>query len=457
MNIKFRLTLLSFLQFFVWGAWLITIANYWFGTKQWDGTKFGAVFSTMGIASVFMPTLTGIIADRWMNAERIYGILHILYAVVLFYLPQVTSPDTFFVVMLIAMIFYMPTIALANSISYTLLKKNNYDVVKDFPPIRVWGTIGFIVAMWITNLSGNKASEYQFYIAGVAAVLLGIYSFALPACKPQKLISKDSSLVEVLGLNAFKLFGNYKMALFFVFSMFLGGALQLTNAYGDVFLSEFENFPKYADSFVVKYSTIIMSISQVSETLFILAIPFFLKKYGIKKVMLMSMLAWVLRFGLFSFGNPTTGLWMIVLSCIIYGMAFDFFNISGSLFVETNTDSKIRSSAQGLFMMMTNGFGAIIGSVTAGWAIDKFFTQKFTTVDGLASFLDTTSSNPKLLEFISKQGSSVLNGNLATEIAMKDWPHIWLAFAAYALVIAILFGIMFKHKHNPEEIGEVSH
>ena len=457
MNIKFRLTLLSFLQFFVWGAWLITIANYWFGTKQWDGTKFGAVFSTMGIASVFMPTLVGIIADRWINAERIYGILHILYAAVLFYLPQVTTPDTFFVVMLIAMVFYMPTIALANSISYTLLKNNNYDVVKDFPPIRVWGTIGFIVAMWITNLSGNKASEFQFYIAGAAAVLLGLYSFALPACKPQKLISKDSSLVEVLGLNAFKLFGNYKMALFFIFSMFLGGALQLTNAYGDVFLSEFENFPKYADSFVVKYSTIIMSISQVSETLFILAIPFFLRKYGIKNVMLMSMFAWVLRFGLFSFGNPTSGLWMIILSCIIYGMAFDFFNISGSLFVETNTNSKIRSSAQGLFMMMTNGFGAIIGSVSAGWAIDKFFTQKFSTADSLAGFLDTTVDNSKFVEFIGKQGSSIVNGTLTKEIAMKDWPHIWLAFAAYALVIAVLFALMFKHKHNPEAIGNVSH
>ena len=457
MNIKFRLTLLSFLQFFVWGAWLITIANYWFGTKQWDGTKFGAVFSTMGIASVFMPTLVGIIADRWINAERIYGILHILYAAVLFYLPQVTTPDTFFVVMLLAMVFYMPTIALANSISYTLLKNNNYDVVKDFPPIRVWGTIGFIVAMWITNLSGNKASEFQFYIAGAAAVLLGLYSFALPACKPQKLISKDSSLVEVLGLNAFKLFGNYKMALFFIFSMFLGGALQLTNAYGDVFLSEFENFPKYADSFVVKYSTIIMSISQVSETLFILAIPFFLRKYGIKNVMLMSMFAWVLRFGLFSFGNPTSGLWMIILSCIIYGMAFDFFNISGSLFVETNTNSKIRSSAQGLFMMMTNGFGAIIGSVSAGWAIDKFFTQKFSTADSLAGFLDTTVDNSKFVEFIGKQGSSIVNGALTKEIAMKDWPHIWLAFAAYALVIAVLFALMFKHKHNPEAIGNVSH
>lgn len=457
MNIKFRLTLLSFLQFFVWGAWLITIANYWFGTKQWDGTKFGAVFSTMGIASVFMPTLVGIIADRWINAERIYGILHILYAAVLFYLPQVTTPDTFFAVMLLAMVFYMPTIALANSISYTLLKNNNYDVVKDFPPIRVWGTVGFIVAMWITNLSGNKASEFQFYIAGAAAVLLGLYSFALPACKPQKLISKDSSLVEVLGLNAFKLFGNYKMALFFIFSMFLGGALQLTNAYGDVFLSEFENFPKYADSFVVKYSTIIMSISQVSETLFILAIPFFLRKYGIKNVMLMSMFAWVLRFGLFSFGNPTSGLWMIILSCIIYGMAFDFFNISGSLFVETNTNSKIRSSAQGLFMMMTNGFGAIIGSVSAGWAIDKFFTQKFSTADSLAGFLDTTVDNSKFVEFIGKQGSSIVNGTLTKEIAMKDWPHIWLAFAAYALVIAVLFALMFKHKHNPEAIGNVSH
>ncbi len=457
MNIKFRLTLLSFLQFFVWGAWLITIANYWFGTKQWDGTKFGAVFSTMGIASVFMPTLVGIIADRWINAERIYGILHILYAAVLFYLPQVTTPDTFFVVMLLAMVFYMPTIALANSISYTLLKNNNYVVVKDFPPIRVWGTIGFIVAMWITNLSGNKASEFQFYIAGAAAVLLGLYSFALPACKPQKLISKDSSLVEVLGLNAFKLFGNYKMALFFIFSMFLGGALQLTNAYGDVFLSEFENFPKYAGSFVVKYSTIIMSISQVSETLFILAIPFFLRKYGIKNVMLLSMFAWVLRFGLFSFGNPTSGLWMIILSCIIYGMAFDFFNISGSLFVETNTNSKIRSSAQGLFMMMTNGFGAIIGSVSAGWAIDKFFTQKFSTADSLAGFLDTTVDNSKFVEFIGKQGSSIVNGTLTKEIAMKDWPHIWLAFAAYALVIAVLFALMFKHKHNPEAIGNVSH
>lgn len=401
---------MNFMQFFVWGAWLITIANYWFGTRQWDGTQFGLVFGTMGIASLYMPTLTGIIADRFVNAERLYGVLHLLYAGVLFYLPLVNAPSTFIYVMLLAMSFYMPTIALSNSISYTALKNSpNSDVVKDFPPIRVWGTIGFIAAMWLTNLTDSKATEYQFYIAGIGAIVLGLYSFSLPKCPPQRNAEEKSSL----GLESFKLFGNYKMALFFIFSMFLGGALQLTNAYGDVFLDEFKNVAEYKDSFVVKYSTIIMSISQISETLFILAIPFFLKRFGIKQVMLISMLAWVLRFGLFAYGNPTDGLWMIILSCIVYGMAFDFFNISGSLFVETSTSAKIRSSAQGLFMMMTNGFGAILGSFTSGWAIEKYFTH-----DGV-----------------------------------RDWHNIWLAFAVYSLIIAILFALFFKHKHNPEEVA----
>ncbi|MNR97278.1 Xanthosine permease [compost metagenome] len=458
MGIKNRLVMMSFLQFFVWGAWLITIANYWFGTKNWEGTQFGLVFGTMGIASLFMPTLTGIIADRWMNAEKLYGILHISYAAVLFYIPQVTTPTTFIYVMLAAMCCYMPTIALSNSISYTALKLNNEDVIKNFPPIRVWGTIGFIVAMWITNLTGNKATEYQFYIAGLSALILGIYAFTLPKCIPQRLSKENASLTEILGLEAFKLFGNYKMALFFIFSMFLGGALQLTNAYGDVFLDEFKHFPKYADSFVIQYSTIIMSISQVSETLFILAIPFFLRRFGIKQVMLISMLAWVLRFGLFAFGDPLSGLWMIIMSCVVYGMAFDFFNISGSLFVETNTDAKNRSSAQGLFMMMTNGVGAVLGSFTSGWAIDKYFTKSFTNTSDLADFLQTEATNPKMLEFVKSHGNSIAaDGFLTKEIFMKDWHTIWLAFAAYALLIAVAFAILFKHKHNSAEIENLSH
>ncbi|MFZ4414381.1 MAG: nucleoside permease [Bacteroidales bacterium] len=412
MGIKNRLILMNFLQFFVWGAWLITIANYWFATKQWGGAEFGAIFSTLGIASLFMPTLMGIIADRWVNAEKLYGILHILSGFAIFYCAQVGDPDTFFWVMLVAMSFYMPTISLANSISYNALKNNNLDVVKVFPPIRVWGTIGFILAMWVTNLSGNKATEVQFYISAIASIVLGVYSFSLPKCLPQKQTSGKSSWIELFGLNAFKLFANYKMLLFFVFSMFLGAALQLTNMYGDTFLDDFKKVPEFATSFVVRYSTIIMSISQISETLFILAIPFFLKKFGIKKVMLMSMIAWVLRFALFAYGDPANGLWMIILSCIVYGMAFDFFNISGSLFIETNTDPKIRSSAQGLFMMMTNGFGAISGSFISGIIIQSFFT---------------------------------VNGN-------KNWHGIWLTFAVYSLIVAILFALFFKHKHDPNAI-----
>jgi NHS family xanthosine MFS transporter len=417
MSIKLRLTIMSFFQFFVWGAWLITVGNYWFATKQWSGAEFGAIFSTLGLSSIFMPALTGIIADKWMNAEKLYGLLHIFSGLVLFYIPQVDNPNTFFWVIFGAMLCYMPTIALSNSVAYTILKKNEFDVIKVFPPIRVWGTVGFIVAMWITNLTGNKASANMFYISAMSAIALGIYSFTLPKCPPQHLISENASFAERLGLNAFKLFGNTKIALFFIFSMFLGAALQLTNMYGDTFLSDFAKVPEYADSFVVKYSTIIMSISQVSETLFILAIPYFLKRFGIKQVMLISMFAWVLRFAFFAYGNPSDGLWMIILSCIVYGMAFDFFNISGSLFVESSTDSRIRSSAQGLFMMMTNGFGAVLGSSVSGYIIDAYFT---------------------------------IDGN-------KEWSSIWICFAVYSLVIAILFALFFKHEHKPNEVEQIAH
>jgi len=343
----------------------------------------------------------------------------------------------------------MPTLALSNSIAYTVLTQGKYDLVKAFPPIRVWGTIGFIAAMWIVNLTGSKATGMQFYIAGASAVGLGLFSFSIPKCPPRNIKSEQSSLVRTLGLEAFKLFGNYKMALFFIFSMFLGAALQLTNAYGDVFLDEFKFFPKYTNSFVIKYSTIIMSISQISETLFILAIPFFLKRFGIKKVMLISMFAWVLRFGLFAYGDPSSGLWMIILSCIVYGMAFDFFNISGSLFVETSTSSQIRSSAQGLFMMMTNGFGAVFGSLVSGWIIDKYFSISFTNVKQLASFLDTDVNNNKLINLVKERGLSISeNGLFNTNLILKDWHHIWLTFSLYTLVLAVLFAILFKHKHD---------
>ncbi|MGZ5286401.1 MAG: nucleoside permease [Flavisolibacter sp.] len=455
MNIKYRLTVMSFFQFFVWGAWLITIATYFFsspmGSFDDSGVKFGAIFSTLAVASLFMPALTGIIADKWMDAEKLYGILHILYGAILLYVPYVHDSDTLYYVIFGAMICYMPTISLSNSISYTILKREGHDVVKVFPPIRVFGTIGFIVAMWITNLSGSKANTNQFVIAGIVAIALGIYSFTLPKCPPQKTISKNAGLVEQLGLQAFRLFANYKMALFFIFSMLLGGALQLTNMYGDTFLDDFKKVPEYGpEAFVVKYSTIIMSISQISETVFILTIPFFLKRFGIKKVMFFSMIAWFLRFILFSYGNPEDGLWMIILSCIVYGMAFDFFNISGSLFVETTTDSKIRSSAQGLFMMMTNGVGAFLGSKVSGWLIDKYYTLQFTDINSLLAYTKVDVNNPAVKELLFKN-EVLANGNLLKPVFVREWQPIWLSFAFYALVVGILFLILFRHKHTREE------
>jgi NHS family xanthosine MFS transporter len=364
----------------------------------------------MGISALFMPALMGVVADKWINAEKLYGALHIGGAIMLALVPSAGDPHTLFWVMLINMIFYMPTIALAITVAYNALKENNLDVVRDYPPIRVWGTIGFIAALWTTSLLGLETSPGQFYVAAAASALLGVYAFTLPPCPPRMKRAESRSLLDVLGLTSFRLFKDRNMAVFFVFAMLLGAALQLTNAYGGTFLGEFSTHPAFKDALAVKYPAIIMSISQVSETLFILTIPFFLKRFGIKTVMTISMLAWFLRFGLFAYGDPGPGLWMIVLSCIVYGMAFDFFNISGSLFVEGQADPKIRASAQGLFMLMTNGIGAVLGSSISGWMIDRWFT--------------------------AASGA-------------KDWHGIWVTFALYSLVMAIAFVPLFKHKHDP--------
>jgi len=417
MSLKLRLIAMNFLQFFVWGAWLITIGAYWFQNRHWGGAQFGAIFSTMGIASLFMPSLMGVIADKWINAEKLYGGLHLAGALVLFTVPLVDNPATLFWVMLLNMMCYMPTISLSIAVAYAALKRDGKDVVRDYPPIRVWGTLGFIAALWTVSLLHLETSAGQFYVAAGASLLLGAYAFTLPRCPPQQLRGANRSLLDTLGLTSFKLFRSAKMAIFFLFAMLLGAALQLTNAYGDTFLHDFATEPAYQGMLAVRYPAIIMSISQISETLFILAIPFFLKRFGIKTVMLISMLAWTLRFGLFAFGNPGPGLWMIVLSCIVYGMAFDFFNISGSLFVEGQSDPSIRASAQGLFMLMTNGVGAVLGSSLSGLLIQFYFTDA--------------------------------NGS-------KDWHGIWLSFAGYSLAVAALFVLLFRHRHERPALAPAS-
>ncbi|MBM3165088.1 MAG: nucleoside permease [Bacteroidetes bacterium] len=455
-SIQSQLTALSFLQYFVWGAWLITVGKYCTITMKWSFTDFGAIFTTMGISSVFMPSLMGIVADKWLNAERLLGILHALSGISVACLPLVKDPSMFFWVTLLAMIFYMPTIALSNSVSYSILGQFRMDPIKTFPPIRVFGTVGFIIAMWVTDLTGNSASENQFYISAICSIGLGLFSFFLPKCPPKKDASEAKSFIQMLGLDAFKLMLNYKILLFFLFSLMLGCALQLTNMYGDTYLSTFESFPEYAETFAVKHSTVIMSISQISETLFILAIPFFLRRFGIKNVMLMSMFAWVLRFGLFAYGNPGDLLWMIVLSCVVYGMAFDFFNISGSLFVNSSVASERRSSAQGLFMMMTNGFGAILGSAISGRLIDAYFTKSLNNVSDVCKHFGGSAKDPVIQKILAENPISS-DGTLSKVIFVQQWEAIWLCFAGYALAVAILFALLFRHKHNPEEVGEISH
>lgn len=421
MNLRLRLTALSFLQFFVWGIWLISLGGYMFAqfNNPIDpslGIKVGNTYGTMGWASLVMPALMGILADKYLRAEVVLGLCHILGGGALYYASTVNNAGDMYWAIFLVSCFYMPTIALSNSVSYSLLSKAKLDIQKSFAPIRVWGTVGFIIAEWAVDLLGWTQNNNQFYFAAVAGICTGLYCFTLPPVPTNKSVEKRS-FASRMGFDAFKLFQSSMMAKFFLFAMFLGAALQITNMFGNPFLFDFGKNPAYADSFAVKHSNILISLSQISETLFILTIPFFLKRFGIKQVMLMSMIAWVLRFGLFGVGNPGSGMSLLILSMIVYGMAFDFFNISGSLFVDKEAKPEIRASAQGLFMLMTNGLGAILGGLFAGTVVDYF-----------------------------------------TDAAgVKDWPSIWFTFAGYALVIAVLFLLLFRYKHNPKELSNISH
>ncbi len=413
MSIKFRLVVMNFLEFFVWGSWLISLGAYMFNVLNFSGVQVASIYGTMGIASLFMPALLGIVADRWVNVERVLGACHIIGAFLLFWASTVSDYPTLYIIMLFNSMVFMPTIALNNTVSYIVLEDRKFNIVKDFPPIRVWGTVGFVVAMWIVDLAGWTKSPFQLYISAGAGLFLGLYAFTMPKCPPAK-VERKKDLVSSLGLDAFVLFKRRKMIVFFLFAMLLGAALQITNAMGGAFLDDFKT--AYADSFGVKHPNILLSISQISETLFILTIPFFLQKFGIKIVMLLSIFAWVLRFGLFAIGDPGPGLYLLIMSMIVYGMAFDFFNISGSLFVEKEADIKIRASAQGLFMLMTNGIGAFFGTLIAGKVVDYFTT----------------------------------NG-------VKDWQSIWFSFAGYALVLGIVFPLVFKYKHDPKAMENIQH
>lgn len=418
MNLKVRLSLMNFLQFAVWGAYLTSMGRYLGNIGI--ASEIGWFYSMQGVVSIFMPALMGIVADRWIPAQRLLGYCHLLAGVFMFATAYygATAGDhvlfsTIFSLYTVSVAFYMPTLALTNSVAYSALSQAGMDTVKDFPPIRVFGTIGFIVTMWFVDLMGFQSNQYQFVTSGAISIILFLYTFSLPHCSISDKM-EQKSLVDALGLRAFALFKQKRMAIFFIFSMLLGVSLQITNSFANPFLFSFKAIPEYASSFGVQHANILISLSQISETCCILLIPFFMKRYGIKNVMLIAMCAWVLRFGLFGFGNPgMPGVLLFVLSMVVYGVAFDFFNISGSLFVDQSTDSGIRSSAQGLFMLMTNGVGATIGTLAAQAVINHY-----------------TYAMP-------------LDGDVLT---VGDWQSCWFVFAGYALLVGVSFALIFRPK-----------
>ena len=431
MNLKTRLSVMNFLEFAVWGAYLTCMGNYLGAAGL--GDKIAWFYAIQGIVSIFMPTLMGIVADKWIQPQRLLGLCHLaagFFMLVCWWMgveagfgQELPNKGLFIAMYTLSVAFFMPTIALANTTAFATLKNNGYDTVKDFPPIRVLGTVGFIATMWFVNCAvwedgafsftlAENAHKFQytymqFFVSGVLSVVLCAYCFTLPECKIEKK-KERVSLVETLGLDAFKLFKTRKMALFFIFSALLGMCLQVTNGYAGPFITSFKGDPTFADTFAANNATLLTSISQISEALCILMIPFFLKRFGIKIVMLMSMFAWVFRFGFFGIGNPAMpGVLLFVLSCIVYGVAFDFFNVSGGIFVDQECEPSVKASAQGLFMMMTNGIGATFGTLAAGEIVNKYCTWQ----DG---FL------------------------------LGDWQTCWFIFAGFSLVVGIAFALVFK-------------
>ena len=429
--IKSRLIIMNFLQFAVWGSYLTCVGQ--FLGKVGLGDYISWFYIAQGIVSIFMPAIMGIIADKYVQPQRLLGISHLLAAgfmlVAAYFGYEATLAAEanagvvgyvgniwpIFIPYVISVAFYMPTIALSNTVAFGTLTRSGLDFVKTFPPIRTLGTVGFIASMWLVNSVsfGLEASAQQTYmqliVCGVLGLILGVYSFTLPECPLSKSVEKKSTM-QRLGLDAFVLFKSKTMAMFFIFSMLLGVSLQITNGFATPYI---ESFSVSSDSWFASNPTMLVSLSQISEALCILLTSFFLIRFGIKRVMLIAMCAWVLRFGLFGVGSTETtmGIMALILSCIVYGVAFDFFNVSGAMFVQQEAPQNMQGSAQGLFMLMTNGIGATIGTLSAQAVVNHF----------------------------------VYNA------AEPNWSAAWYAFAGYALVVAILFMVLFKDPKNLEE------
>lgn len=437
--LKLRLSVLSFLEFAVFGAYLASMGNYLGNAGM--GDDMSLFYAIQGVAAILMPTILGVVADKWVPSQKLMGICHLVAGIgmiLMFTMGQLspTPNELLFTALYTVSIFaYMPTIALLNTTSFIIFKDQGKDPVKEFPLVRTFGPVGFFVSMWFVNCAtwengtfaltlGESAfkfqyTHFQFLVSGILGILLYLYNFTLPACS---MVKQDQHVTsqDVLGLSAFKLFKSPKLAIIFVFSGLLGMSSQVANCYATPFLTSFKANPILADTFAANNATLLVSISQFSEALCILLIPFFLRRYGFKIVMLMSLTAWMLSFCFFGLGSPAfPGVCLFIASCLIYGLAFDFYNVAGGLYVDQNCAPEMRASAQGMFSLMTDGLGSSIGIVIAGEIINGFCQWE--------------------------------GGYL-----VGDWQTCWFIFAGYSLLLMIAFAIVFKTRQRKKSVTYTS-
>ena len=400
-SIYLRLSFMMFLEFFIWGGWFVTMGTFLLTTLGASGAETGMAYSTQSWGAIIAPFIIGLIADRFFNAERILGVLHLVGAVLMYQLSQTTDFDAFYPYVLGYMIAYMPTLALVNSVSFNQMK----DPAKDFPLIRVWGTVGWIVAGLLISFAFAWDSEANvadgllantFMMTAVASAILGVFSFTLPKTPPSQSGGEKVSISDILGLDALKLLKDRNFLVFFLSSVLI--CIPLAFYY--------QNLSPFLTESGVENSTAIASIGQVSEVVFMLLLPFFFKKYGFKKTILVGMLAWALRYVLFAYGNTGELFFMIIMGILLHGVCYDFFFVSGQIYTDSKAGEKVKSAAQGLITLATYGVGMLVGFYIAG---------------------------------------KITDANLLTD-GGHAWQSIWTFPAIFAIAVFVIFAFLFKNE-----------
>lgn len=440
-----RLSLLYFLQFAVWGSYLSCFGQL-LGSAGL-GPDIQWFYAAVGIISLFTPPLFGHFADRFFPSLRLLGLCHICASLAMFGAWIYASVNlqfqfwAFFLIYILFLAFYMPTMALANTTTFTLLKKDGKLPVDHFPIIRVWGTLGFVAAMWFvnsayffdgsfgftfddTNPFAHHRFQYtsmQLLVSSALGLLTALYTLTLPL-SPLSISDKKTSFKEIFGLKAFSMFRIPEVRTFLIFAVFTGVCLQISNGFAIPYINHFMAFDQYIGSMAAGNATLLVSLSQISEAAFILVTGIAMKRLGFKLVIFLALIAWSIRFLFLGTGNPGDGLWMFIVSMLVYGVAFNFFTIAGHIYMDQKSDVSTRGFGQGLLMMMTNGIGATGGMVAAGAIINHYCRWE-------------------MVESPASHGSM--------RLFMGDWLVPWILFAAYALLIALLF-LVFYHSSRTQ-------